>query len=126
MKVRPSVKKMCDKCKVIHRKGVVRDFVGHGVGTALHEEPQIPNYGPGGRGGVLESGMVIAIEPMFNLGRAEVSVDRDGWTVRTRDGSASAHFEFTVAIELGGAVILGLGRLQKITASAERAATVGA
>ena len=106
--------------------GVVRDFVGHGVGTALHEEPQIPNYGPGGRGGVLKSGMVIAIEPMFNLGRAEVSVDRDGWTVRTRDGSASAHFEFTVAIEPGGAVILGLGRLQKITASAECAATVGA
>jgi methionyl aminopeptidase len=93
--------------------GVVRDFVGHGVGTALHEEPQIPNYGPGGRGGVLKSGMVIAIEPMFNLGRAEVMVDRDGWTVRTRDGSASAHFEFTVTIEPEGAVILGLGRLQK-------------
>jgi len=93
--------------------GVVRDFVGHGVGTALHEEPQVPNYGPGGRGGVLKSGMVIAIEPMFNLGRAEVTVDRDGWTVRTRDGRASAHFEFTVAIEPHGAVILGLGRLRK-------------
>jgi methionyl aminopeptidase len=98
--------------------GVVRDFVGHGVGTALHEEPQIPNYGPGGRGGVLKSGMVIAIEPMFNLGRAEVSVDRDGWTVRTRDGSASAHFEFTVAIEPQGAVVLGLGRLARPTAAA--------
>ena len=108
--------------------GVVRDFVGHGVGTALHEEPQIPNYGPGGRGGVLKSGMVIAIEPMFNLGRAEVSVDRDGWTVRTRDGSASAHFEFTVALEPEGAVILGLGRLSvgAALAPARGAAAVGA
>jgi len=97
------------------------------VGTALHEEPQIPNYGPGGRGGVLRSGMVIAIEPMFNLGRAEVSVDRDGWTVRTRDGSASAHFEFTVALEPQGAVILGMGRLQGMAANAGgRAAAVGA
>ena len=98
--------------------GVVRDFVGHGVGTALHEEPQVPNYGPGGRGGLLKSGMVIAIEPMFNLGRAEVSVDSDGWTVRTRDGSASAHFEFTVAIEPQGAVVLGLGKLARPTAAA--------
>jgi methionyl aminopeptidase len=103
---------------LVNGYGVVRDFVGHGVGTALHEEPQIPNYGPGGRGGVLKSGMVIAIEPMFNLGRAEVSVDRDGWTVRTRDGSASAHFEFTVAIEPHGAVVLGLGRLARPTAAA--------
>ena len=92
-----------------HGYGVVRDFVGHGVGTALHEEPQIPNYGPPGRGAVLKAGMVIAIEPMFNLGRAEVSVDRDGWTVRTRDGSASAHFEHTVALRAEGAVILGKG-----------------
>jgi len=96
---------------IAHGYGVVRDFVGHGVGTALHEEPQVPNYGPGGRGAILKSGMVIAIEPMFNLGRPEVSVDRDGWTVRTRDGSASAHFEYTVAIQPQGAVILGLGRL---------------
>lgn len=96
-----------------HGYGVVRDFVGHGVGTALHEEPQVPNYGPGGRGGMLKPGMVIAIEPMLNLGGAEVVVERDGWTVRTRDGSASAHFEFTVAIEPEGAVILGLGRLAK-------------
>ncbi|MEO8432226.1 MAG: type I methionyl aminopeptidase [Acidobacteriota bacterium] len=93
--------------------GVVRDFVGHGVGTALHEEPQIPNYGPGGRGSLLRAGMVIAIEPMFNLGRAEVSTDTDGWTVRTRDGSVSAHFENTVAIEPEGAVVLGLGRLAR-------------
>ncbi len=96
-----------------HGYGVVRDFVGHGVGTALHEEPQIPNYGPGGRGSLLRAGMVIAIEPMFNLGRAEVSTDKDGWTVRTRDGSVSAHFENTVAIEADGAVVLGLGRLAR-------------
>ncbi len=96
---------------IAHGYGVVRDFVGHGVGTALHEEPQIPNYGPAGKGARLAAGMVIAIEPMFNLGRAEVSVDKDGWTVRTRDGSASAHFEYTVALEPGGAVILGTGAL---------------
>jgi methionyl aminopeptidase len=94
-----------------HGYGVVRDFVGHGVGTALHEEPQIPNYGPAGRGARLQTGMVIAIEPMFNLGRAEVTVDKDGWTVRTRDGSASAHFEYTVALEPQGAIVLGTGTL---------------
>ncbi len=106
---------------LVHGYGVVRDFVGHGVGTALHEEPQVPNYGPAGRGSLLKAGMVIAIEPMFNLGRAEVSVDADGWTVRTRDRSTSAHFEYTVAIEPQGAVILGTGSL-----SALRAAAVGA
>ncbi|HEY6050989.1 MAG TPA: type I methionyl aminopeptidase [Thermoanaerobaculia bacterium] len=104
-----------------HGYGVVRDFVGHGVGTALHEEPQIPNYGPGGRGSVLRAGMVIAIEPMFNLGRAEVSTDKDGWTVRTRDGSVSAHFENTVAIGEKGAVVLGLG-LMGAARSQERSA----
>jgi methionyl aminopeptidase len=99
---------------IAHGYGVVRDFVGHGVGTALHEEPQIPNYGPAGKGARLAAGMVIAIEPMFNLGRGEVSVDKDGWTVRTRDGSASAHFEYTVALEPGGAVILGTGALAAV------------
>jgi methionyl aminopeptidase len=98
--------------------GVVRDFVGHGVGTALHEEPQIPNYGPGGRGSLLRAGMVLAIEPMFNLGRAEVTVDTDGWTVRTRDRSNSAHFEHTIAIEPQGAVILGTGSLSVLQAAA--------
>lgn len=102
---------------IIRGYGVVRDFVGHGVGTALHEEPQIPNYGPAGRGAVLKAGMVIAIEPMFNLGRAEVTVDKDGWTVRTRDGSASAHFEYTVALEPQGAVILGTGTARVAAAS---------
>lgn len=110
-----------EEIALVHGYGVVRDFVGHGVGTALHEEPQVPNYGPGGRGSVLKAGMVIAIEPMFNIGRAEVSVDKDGWTVRTRDKSPSAHFEYTVAIgPQQGAVILGMGRL------APRAAAVGA
>jgi methionyl aminopeptidase len=106
---------------LLHGYGVVRDFVGHGVGTALHEEPQIPNYGPPGRGSLLKAGMVLAIEPMFNLGRAEVSVDPDGWTVRTRDRSTSAHFEHTIALEPGGAVILGTGSLSVL-----RPAAVGA
>jgi methionyl aminopeptidase len=103
---------------LVHGYGVVRDFVGHGVGTALHEEPQIPNYGPAGRGSLLKAGMVLAIEPMFNLGRAEVSVDPDGWTVRTRDRSTSAHFEHTIAIEPEGAVILGTGSLSALRTAA--------
>jgi methionyl aminopeptidase len=103
---------------VAHGYGVVREFVGHGVGTALHEEPQVPNYGPPGKGSTLKAGMVIAIEPMFNLGTGEVSVDRDGWTVRTRDRSASAHFENTIAIGPDGPVILGLGRLRAIEPAA--------
>jgi len=97
---------------------IVREFVGHGIGEKLHEEPQIPNYGPAGKGSVLRAGMVLAIEPMFNLGRAEVSVDSDGWTVRTRDKSASAHFEHTIALEPHGAVILGTGSLSALRASA--------
>jgi methionyl aminopeptidase len=103
---------------VAHDYGVVREFVGHGVGTALHEEPQVPNYGPAGRGSTLKPGMVIAIEPMFNLGTGEVSVDRDGWTVRTRDRSASAHFENTIVIGPDGPVILGLGRLRAMEPAA--------
>jgi methionyl aminopeptidase len=103
---------------LVNGYGVVRDFVGHGVGTALHEEPQIPNYGPAGRGSLLKAGMVLAIEPMFNLGRAEVSVDADGWTVRTRDRSVSAHFEYTIALEPQGAVILGTGSLSALRAAA--------
>jgi methionyl aminopeptidase len=77
---------------------VVRDFVGHGVGRHLHEDPQIPNYGAPGRGPVLTPGMTLAIEPMVNLGRADVAVLDDGWTVVTRDGRPSAHFEHTVAV----------------------------
>lgn len=110
-----------ERVALVHGYGVVRDFVGHGVGTALHEEPQIPNYGPAGKGSVLRAGMVLAIEPMFNLGRAEVSVDSDGWTVRTRDKSVSAHFEHTIALEQQGAVILGTGAVAAVRASAVNA-----
>ncbi len=77
---------------------VVREFVGHGVGRHLHEDPQIPNYGEPGRGPVLKPGMTLAIEPMVNLGRPEVVVLDDKWTVVTRDGKPSAHFEHTVAV----------------------------
>lgn len=105
-----------------HGYGVVRDFVGHGVGTALHEEPQVPNYGPAGRGNLLKAGMVIAIEPMFNLGTGDVTVDKDGWTVRTRDRSASAHFEYTIAIGPAGPVVLGMGRVSASFGAREVAA----
>lgn len=81
-----------------HRFAVVREFVGHGVGRRLHEEPQIPNYGKRGSGPKLKAGMTLAIEPMVNLGRADVRLLEDGWTVRTADGTPSAHFEHTVLI----------------------------
>jgi methionyl aminopeptidase len=87
---------------------VVREFVGHGIGTKLHEEPQIPNYGPGGRGPRLAEGMVLAIEPMVNAGRPGVRVLADGWTAVTVDGLLSAHFEHTVAVTSEGAEILTL------------------
>ncbi|SCZ08946.1 type I methionyl aminopeptidase [Alkaliphilus peptidifermentans] len=77
---------------------VVRNYVGHGIGTKMHEEPQIPNYGPPGKGPRLKAGMVLAIEPMINLGTYEVKVLADGWTVVTLDGEYSAHYEHTVAI----------------------------
>ena len=85
---------------------VVREFVGHGIGTSLHEEPQIPNYGEPGQGPRLRAGMVLAIEPMVNMGRAEVRVLDDGWTAVTQDGSLSAHFEHTVAVMADGPVVL--------------------
>lgn len=87
---------------------VVREFVGHGIGTKLHEEPQIPNYGPAGRGPRLAEGMVLAIEPMVNVGRPAVRVLSDGWTAITVDGSLSAHFEHTVAVTADGVEILTL------------------
>jgi methionyl aminopeptidase len=89
-----------------HGFSVVREFVGHGVGRALHEEPQIPNYGPRGRGPRLAEGMVLAIEPMVNMGKPAVRVLGDGWTAVTKDGSLSAHFEHTVAVTADGADIL--------------------
>ena len=85
---------------------VVRDFVGHGVGTSLHEDPSVPNYGKPGRGVRLTPGMVIAIEPMINAGTKSVRMLEDGWTTVTTDGSLSAHFEHTVAITPDGPVIL--------------------
>ena len=85
---------------------VVRRFVGHGIGKALHEDPQIPNYGQPGVGIRLKPGMVIAIEPMVNAGGYEVKTLEDGWTTVTQDGSLSAHFEHTVAITEDGPVIL--------------------
>lgn len=85
---------------------VVRDFVGHGVGTSLHEAPEVPNFGTAGRGIRLMPGMTLAIEPMINMGKAGVKVMPDGWTVITQDGSLSAHFEHTVAITTDGPQIM--------------------
>ena len=85
---------------------VVRDFVGHGIGSNMHEDPQVPNFGEAGHGMKLKAGMVIAIEPMVNAGKPEVRVLKDGWTAVTDDGSMSAHFEHTVAVTDTGARIL--------------------
>jgi methionyl aminopeptidase len=87
---------------------LVREFVGHGIGRRLHEDPQIPNYRTGSRGARLVEGMVLAIEPMVNAGRAEVYVKDDGWTAATRDGSLSAHFEHSIAVTADGPYILTL------------------
>lgn len=89
---------------------VVREFVGHGVGRALHEEPQVQNFGARGRGPELRPGLVLAIEPMVNQGRPGVRVDPDGWTARTEDGKLSAHFEYSVAVTDDGPWILGVDR----------------
>lgn len=89
-----------------HGYGVVKELVGHGVGFKLHEKPEVPNYGRRGTGMKLEEGMVIAIEPMINLGKAGVKFWKDGWTVSTVDSKPSAHFEHTVAIRKGKADIL--------------------
>ncbi len=86
--------------------GIVRDFVGHGIGRKMHEDPQIPNFGRPGRGPKLRAGMTFALEPMLNLGTEEVEVMSDGWTVLTKDRRPSAHFEHTVAIAEGQAEIL--------------------
>ena len=89
-----------------HGFSVVREFVGHGIGQQMHEEPQVPNYGEPGRGPRLAEGMVIAIEPMVNAGKPQVKVLSDGWTAVTRDHSLSAHFEHTVAVTADGPWIL--------------------
>jgi len=86
--------------------GVVRELTGHGVGEELHEDPEVPNFGTAGRGLRLREGMVIAVEPMINAGSRHVRFMPDGWTVKTRDGSLSAHYENTVAITANGPRIL--------------------
>jgi methionyl aminopeptidase len=90
----------------INSFSVVRAFVGHGIGRDLHEDPQIPNYGTPGKGPLLKTGMVLAIEPMLNKGTHEVIIEDDNWTVRTKDGQLSAHFEHTIAVRKGKAEIL--------------------
>jgi len=91
-----------------HQFSVVRELVGHGIGRAMHEEPQVPNFGKPGRGPRLEAGMTLAIEPMVNAGGYEVETLRDGWTIVTKDRSLSAHFEHTVAVMENGPDILTL------------------
>ncbi|WP_373047899.1 type I methionyl aminopeptidase [Vulgatibacter sp.] len=91
-----------------HGYAVVRDFVGHGVGRRLHEEPQVPNYGPGGQGMRIKPGMVLAIEPMVNVGTWQVEELDDDWTAVTADGKLSAHFEHTIAVTEDGPVVLTL------------------
>ena len=86
--------------------GVVRDFVGHGIGRRMHEEPQIPNFGRHGSGPRIQAGMVLALEPMLNLGTPDVKILKDGWTVVTKDGKCSAHFEHTVAVTQTGVQLL--------------------
>jgi methionyl aminopeptidase len=89
-----------------HGYGVVRELVGHGLGRHLHEDPQVPNYGKRGSGKKMKEGLVLAIEPMINLGKKDVYTDDDGWTVRTADGKASVHFEHDVCVKKGKADIL--------------------
>jgi len=93
-------------CEMDHHYGVVRDLIGHGVGKNLHEEPDVPNYGKRGKGPVLQEGLVIAIEPMINMGTSQVRHLADKWTVITKDGKPSAHFEHTVAVKRQKADIL--------------------
>jgi methionyl aminopeptidase len=89
-----------------HGYGVVRELVGHGLGQSMHEDPQVPNYGKRGTGQKLKEGLVLAIEPMINMGRKEVFTESDGWTVRTKDGKPSVHFEHDVAVRRHKADIL--------------------
>ena len=97
-----AIQSYCEK----HGYGVVRSFTGHGIGRKVHEDPSVPNYGTPGRGVRLLPGMTIAIEPMINMGGAGIRQLPDGWTIKTKDGSLSAHFEHTVAITADGPVIL--------------------
>ncbi len=92
-----------------HGYGIVEEYLGHGIGRQMHEEPQVPNFGSPGSGMRLRTGMALCIEPMFNLGSRRTSVDSDGWTVRTADGSISAHWEHTVAITKEGVKVFTAG-----------------
>ncbi|MFX3636492.1 MAG: type I methionyl aminopeptidase [Candidatus Pristimantibacillus sp.] len=85
---------------------VVRDFIGHGIGSDMHEDPQVPHYGPAGKGPRIKEGMVFTIEPMLNVGTYLTKIDSDGWTARTRDGQLSAQYEHTIAITANGPIIL--------------------
>ncbi|HET7226468.1 MAG TPA: type I methionyl aminopeptidase [Candidatus Eisenbacteria bacterium] len=96
------------RCAESHGFNVVRSLVGHGIGRAMHEEPQVPNFGPADRGPRLMAGQVLAIEPMVNAGGADVVTRPDGWTVVTSDGSLSAHFEHTVAVGADGPEVLSV------------------
>ena len=93
-------------CAEKHSYGIVRDYVGHGIGRKMHEDPQIPNFGAAGRGPRLKAGMALAIEPMINLGTHEVKTLHDGWTVVTKDKKPSAHFEHTIVVTDGKPEIL--------------------
>lgn len=97
-----AIQKHCED----HGYSVVREMVGHGIGKNLHEDPQVPNYGKRGRGTKLKEGMVLAIEPMINLGKRNIKIESDGWTAKTTDGKASAHFEHSVVVRKGKAEIL--------------------
>ena len=96
----------CQSYAEEHGYGVVRELVGHGLGKSLHEEPQVPNYGKRGRGAKLKEGLVLAIEPMINLGTKNVKQLKDGWTIVTKDGKPSAHFEHDIAIAKGQPIML--------------------
>ncbi len=88
-----------DYCERIHKYGVVRELVGHGLGKKLHEDPQVPNFGKRGSGAKLKPGTTIAIEPMINLGKKDVFTEKDGWTIKTKDGKPSAHFEHNICVK---------------------------
>lgn len=107
-----------------HGYGVVEEYVGHGIGRQMHEEPQVPNYGEPGTGMKLRKGMALCIEPMFNIGKRHTKVDPDGWTVRTADGSLSAHWEHTVAITPDGPMVFTSAN-QPVPVEFEEAATRG-
>jgi len=107
-----------------HGFGIVEEYVGHGIGRQMHEEPQVPNYGTAGRGLKLRTGMALCIEPMFNLGSRHTRVDGDGWTVRTEDGSLSAHFEHTVCVTPEGVQVFTAAQ-EPIPVEFEQSATRG-